>query len=162
MAGDASPQSAAANVPISIHPSEATGATPIDPVDATMIFNTAWTREADTRTPIGLEIHRSGQGGLAGGGFAEVLQAAQKVATQANLTVEEGRATSTPCFTTFAGDGRLVVAFGDPCGEMSATGGTLVISGTWVNRSMRGARTGDAFIQVLQAARAQSALPLPF
>lgn len=136
---------------VNFHPRDAANATPLPPVDAAAIFIPSWMRERQSGEPIRLEIQRSGQDGLAGGGFAEVLRAAQSVAQQGSLTVEETRAASVPCFTSFARDGRVVVSFGDPCGEMSRDGATIAISGTWVNASTRGSRSGGAFMQVLQA-----------
>lgn len=136
---------------IDVLPRESRDAVPVRDVDAASIFSPRWTREMLAHSPIPLEIQRSGQPGLPGGGLDVVTAAAHRTAVLAGLTLTEGIAATATCFASFTGDGTLSVAFNDACGEMSPTGGTLALSGAWTSTSTGTAGANGAFMQILQA-----------
>jgi hypothetical protein len=136
---------------IVVVPREVDAASAVRGVDAAEIFVPAWRREIMNGTAVPLEIQSDGQPRMPGGGIDHMLQAARHSAAGAGLSLATAGTTSGACFARFTGDGRVSVAFGDPCGEMSATGGSLAISGVWVDAAPGLHNDDESFMQIRQA-----------
>jgi hypothetical protein len=80
-----------------------------------------------------VDMQRGGQPGLAGGGSREILSAINKWNNAGALfRYGMGSADAAPrCTTEELGNGRVTITFMDPCHEMSDTGGTLAIGGSY-------------------------------
>jgi hypothetical protein len=80
-----------------------------------------------------VDVQAGGQSGLAGGGFAEVQTVLAKWnAVGASFQYSFG-STSGParCTSQQLGNSRVTIAFNDPCAEISNSGGTLAIGGSY-------------------------------
>jgi hypothetical protein len=94
-----------------------------------------------------VDVQTGGQPGLPGGGFAELLSAINRwnaagsvfryLPGQGNIQAR--------CSSQQLNNGRVTVSFMDPCGEMSNTGGTLALGGSYYLPDGGGTSNGQAF-----------------
>jgi hypothetical protein len=80
-----------------------------------------------------VDMQAGGQPGLPGGGVAEVLAAINKWNNAGSSFRYRPGSTNGPsrCTTDELDNGRVTITFMDPCEEMSNTGGTLAIGGSY-------------------------------
>lgn len=80
-----------------------------------------------------VDVQAGGQPGLPGGGVAEIRAATdQWNAAGSSFRFAHGVENGRPrCTSQFVGSYRVTISFLDPCGEISNTGGTLAIGGSY-------------------------------
>jgi hypothetical protein len=94
-----------------------------------------------------VDVQAGGQPGLAGGGYNELVSAITRwnsagsafrfLAGQGNVPAR--------CSSQQLNNGRVTVSFMDPCGEMSNTGGTLALGGSYYLPGTGGTSNGQTF-----------------
>jgi hypothetical protein len=94
-----------------------------------------------------VDVQAGGQPGLAGGGFAELLSAINRwnAAGSAFRYLPGQGNIQARCSSQQLNNGRVTVSFMDPCGEMSNTGGTLALGGSYYLPDGGGTSNGQAF-----------------
>ncbi len=107
-------------------------------------------REPDQHLPIGIDAQEGGQPGLAGGGVEE-LQTAVALWNHAGATLRltPGSFRGARCFDNFERNGRIVISFMDPCGEVSDSGGIIAIGGGWATDAETTVVNGVTFMTFL-------------
>ena len=98
-----------------------------------------------------VDAQAGGQPGLPGGGINELLSAISRWnAAGAAFRYLPGHGNSAPrCHTQRLDNGRVTVSFMDPCGEMSNTGGTLALGGSYYSKAS-GTSNGQQFARALE------------
>jgi hypothetical protein len=94
-----------------------------------------------------VDVQAGGQPGLAGGGFAELLSAINRWnAAGSAFRYQPGQGNiQARCSSQQLNNGRVTVSFMDPCGEMSNTGGTLALGGSYYLPDGGGTSNGQVF-----------------
>jgi hypothetical protein len=94
-----------------------------------------------------VEVQAGGQLGLPGGGVAEIQAAIAKWnAAGSSFRYTLGSASGPPrCASQQLGNSRVTISFSDPCGEISNSGGTLAIGGSYFFPSGGGTVNGQVF-----------------
>jgi hypothetical protein len=92
--------------------------------------------EADTGTTVWVESQSGGDPYFAGGGRTQIGRAADLWAAAGSLPLRQGGERSARCFNNSeAGDARISVTYGDPCGEIADESWTLAIGGAYYSAS---------------------------
>lgn len=94
-----------------------------------------------------VDVQSGGQPGLAGGGLEQIARAIGRW-NSAGSPFQFGIGTATiaaRCMRHQLGNGRVTISFMDPCGEISDTGGTLAIGGSYYFEGGGGTLNGQAF-----------------
>ncbi|MDP6581857.1 MAG: matrixin family metalloprotease, partial [Vicinamibacterales bacterium] len=129
---------------------DAPGTLPIGPTPFTSL-GPRW-HEADVGIAVPVDIESGGQPGLSGGGFGEIDDGrGHWNAVGTTLSLSGGVSRSARCHGSFESDGRISVAFNDPCGEMSDSGGTLASASGFILTSDTRTINGTQFVKWLQA-----------
>ena len=99
-----------------------------------------------------VDVQSGGQPGLAGGGFSQVLAAIQRWNNAgSSFRFAPGLNTVAPrCSAQLLGNGRVTITFMDPCGEMSNSGGTLAMGGSYYEAGEGGSSNGQAFDRAVE------------
>jgi hypothetical protein len=99
-----------------------------------------------------VDVQAGGQPGLAGGGFAEVQSAIRRWNNAgSSFRYLAGSSSGAPrCSGQIVGDGRVTITFMDPCGEMSDTGGTLALGGSYYMPGEGGSVNGQTFERAVE------------
>jgi hypothetical protein len=94
-----------------------------------------------------VDVQAGGQPGLAGGGFTELLSAVNRwnAAGSAFRYLPGQGNVQARCSAQQLNNGRVTVSFMDPCGEMSNTGGTLALGGSYYVAGTGGTANGQLF-----------------
>lgn len=80
-----------------------------------------------------VDVQSGGQPGLAGGGFAEVAAAVNRWNAAGSSFAYTAGSSSGParCTSQILNNSRVTISFMDPCGEISNSGGTLALGGSY-------------------------------
>jgi hypothetical protein len=99
-----------------------------------------------------VEVQEGGQPGLPGGGLREIQTAiAHWTNAGAGFRFLAGAPRGAPrCTTQFLGTYRVTISFMDPCGEISDTGGTLAIGGSYFSTTTGEVVNGQFFRYALE------------
>jgi hypothetical protein len=99
-----------------------------------------------------VDVQAGGQPGLAGGGFAQLANSVARwnAAGAAFQYLAGSNSIGPRCTTTQLGNSRITISFMDPCGEISNSGGTLAIGGSYAFATGGGTVNGVAFGQAIE------------
>ena len=99
-----------------------------------------------------VDVQSGGQPGLPGGGFNEVQSAVRRWnGAGSSFRYIVGSNDSAPrCSAQMLGNGRVTITFMDPCGEMSDTGGTLALGGSYYLPGEGGSSNGQPFERAVE------------
>lgn len=88
--------------------------------------------EADDGTPVFIDPQREGHPQFHGGGLAQLANAAALWSAAGSLRLQPGVSRGPRCFTNAEPfDGRISIAYQDPCDEIADTSPTLAIAGAY-------------------------------
>ena len=99
-----------------------------------------------------VDAQSGGQPGLAGGGLPELLSAINRWNSAGSaFRYIPGHGNGQPrCSVQLLENGRVTVSFMDPCGEMSNTGGTLALGGSYYLPDGGGTSNGQPFDRAVE------------
>ena len=98
-----------------------------------------------------VDTQAGGQPGLAGGGFNEIQSAITRWnSAGTSFRFQMGGTSGPRCSGEMLGNGRVTITFMDPCGEMSNSGGTLALGGSYYVPGNGGTLNGQSFDQALE------------
>ena len=112
------------------------------PLYALLSSTPARWQEADSGTPVYVDTQAGGHPQFAGGGLAQLSNAAAVWSGPGSLRLANGVSRSARCFSNGESDRRISVTYGDPCGEIADTSSTLAIGGayftSWGQKAVNG------------------------
>ena len=99
-----------------------------------------------------IDVQAGGQPGLAGGGVSQVQAAIQRWnSAGSSFRYALGSTAGAPrCSGQMLENGRVTITFMDPCGEMSNSGGTLAMGGSYFTADEGGTSNGQKFDRALE------------
>ena len=98
-----------------------------------------------------VDVQSGGQPGLSGGGFSQIVNSLARWNAVSAFQFAAGSAGIGPrCTSSFLGTSRVTLSFMDPCAEMSNTGGTLAIGGSYYNPNTATVVNGVTFHTALE------------
>lgn len=99
-----------------------------------------------------IDVQQGGQPGLSGGGVAQVRAAAERWnRAGAAFRYQIGTTNAlSRCAGDLVGNGRVTIVFMDPCGEISNTGGTVAVGGSYFSSDDGGTANGQQFLTALE------------
>lgn len=99
-----------------------------------------------------VDVQAGGQPGLSGGGLAQIQTAMQRWnSVGSSFRYAAGGNSAAPrCSSELLSNGRVTISFMDPCGEMSNTGGTLALGGSYYLPGEGGTSNGQAFDRAIE------------
>jgi hypothetical protein len=99
-----------------------------------------------------VDVQAGGQPGLPGGGFGEVQSAIRRWNNAGSWFQYVAGSNDGPprCSGQMLGNGRVTITFMDPCGEMSDTGGTLALGGSYYLPGEGGSSNGQPFERAVE------------
>jgi hypothetical protein len=99
-----------------------------------------------------LDAQTGGQPGLSQGGVPQILAGLDAWNRAGSLLkLAPGQFRSRRCFNSFEGNGRIALAFEDPCDEIDDSGGVLAIGGGFFTNNFTRVVSGQPFHNYLQA-----------
>lgn len=104
--------------------------------------------EGDTGGSVYVDTQAGGHPQFAGGGLAQLANAAVKWSAVGSLRLANGVARTARCFSNVENDGRLSVSYGDPCGEIADGSSTLAIGGAYFSSSQQRTINGVSFWKI--------------
>ncbi len=108
--------------------------------------------QVDRGVPVAVDAQVGGQPGLAQGGVPQILNAIGTWnGAGSGLRLAPGKFRGRRCFNSFEGDGRIALAFQDPCDEIDDDGGVLAIGGGFFTDQVTRTIGGERFRSFLQA-----------
>jgi hypothetical protein len=117
----------------------------------TLLGPARWDR-VDLGRSVFLDAQTGGQRGLSQGGVPQILAGLDAWnGAGSSLNLAPGRFRSERCFNSFEGNGRIALAFGDPCDEIDDGGGVLAIGGGFFTDNPTRVVSGQPFHNFLQA-----------
>jgi hypothetical protein len=99
-----------------------------------------------------VDVQAGGQPGLPGGGFSQVQAAIARWnrAGSAFRYVAGATDIAPRCSAQLTGNGRVTITFMDPCGELSNSGGTLALGGSYFVPGEGGTSSGQPFDRAVE------------
>lgn len=102
--------------------------------------------------PVAVDFMAGGQPGLAGGGFSQfdTVMAQWNAAGAAFSFATRSTTVGSRCANRFENSNIVHFVANDPCGEISNTGGLVVVAETWFSESIQQTFNGTGFRRILE------------
>lgn len=103
----------------------------VDPLYSLLSSTPARWHEADSGAPVYVDTQSGGHPQFPGGGLTQLSNAAAMWRAAGSLRLQNGASRTARCFSNSEDDGRVSVAYGDPCDEIADGSSTLAIGGAY-------------------------------